>query len=66
MISDYDSIVAMCSVLSIWKFFHISWHVTNTGSALTQINQAVTCMQCGSRSLSTLWVHSQLAQGNFS
>jgi hypothetical protein len=45
MISDYDSIVTMCSLLGMWKSFHISWHVTNIGSAMTQINQAVTCMQ---------------------
>jgi len=51
MISDYDSIVAMCSVLSVWKSFHISWHVTNMGSALTQINQADTCMQWESEPL---------------
>jgi len=54
MISDYDSIVAMCLVLGMWKSFHNFWHVTNIGSALTQINQAVTRMQLESEPLHTM------------
>jgi len=60
MISDYDSIVTMCSVLGMWKSFHIYWHVTDIGSALTQINQAVTCLQWESEPLHTGYTHTWL------